>query len=762
MSTTKVAVLKVGAGIQRDGTLFASSSYIDGQWCRFQYGRPRKMGGYTGAFLNAPSVSRGMILGSQNGQTTVISGFSNTIQQWVINNDVAIGTGPTAINPIGPLSTISVTTAGSAYTNGTYTGVSFTTASGVGTGGVVTVVVNTAKVISVTVTSAGTGYQYGDTITISSASIGGTGTGFTGTISAITYYAPSSNALWQFDIGYDPYGTGNNNLIAHPGNNLQFIDSTTKVRPLIGPFTGTTLNPVGVFTASGTTTNGSPNVTFASTNVAMGAGVTVTGTGIPANTTIVSSNLVSNSITLANTAVTGTAGQFSCNTTTLLLNQIIIVTGVLTGTATGISAGTYYITATNGTTTFTLSTSSGGTAITTTAGTTAGLTFVAQQSGVWTVILSNNATATGTTTLTFDNNIAVSGGVVMLYPYLFVYGDNGLIQNCSAGNFNNWTSADSNANNVASNKVVKGLPLRGGTTSPSGLFWTLDSVVRVTYAPQTVGTSTLYWRYDLITQQSSIMSSSCVIEYDGIFYWCGVDRFLMYNGVVQEMQNTQNMNWFFDGLNTSQRQKVWVSKVPRWGEIWWFYPRGNATECNDAIIYNVREKCWYDAGLADGATRSAGTFSEVFKKPVWAGNYANNQGTYTLWIHEQGTDQIYLNNVNAINSYFETNVLGSSEGLVGSAQALGDNLWTRLDRVEPDFEQNGTMSMVVTGKGYADDIDIVSDVYSFDPSTLKIDLKEQRRELRLRFSSNVQNGNYFMGRVVLNIESGDVRGTGNP
>ena len=350
----------------------------------------------------------------------------------------------------------------------------------------------------------------------------------------------------------------------------------------------------------------------------------------------------------------------------------------------------------------------------------------------------------------------------MLYPYLFVYGNNGLIQNCSAGNFNNWTSADSNSNNVASTKIIKGMPLRGGTTSPAGLFWSTDSVIRVTYAPQTVGTSTLYWRYDLVTGQSSIMSSQCVIEYDGIIYWAGVDRFLMYNGVVQEVENTQNFNWFFDNLNVAQRQKVWASKIPRWGEIWWFYPRGTATECNDAIIYNVREKCWYDAGLANGANRSAGYFSEVFRKPIWAGNMANSTGNYTLWVQESGTNEVYLNNVNAVNSYFETNILGTNIGLVGSGQGGGDNLWTRLDRVEPDFEQSGTMSMVVTGKGYADDTDITSGPFNFEPNTLKIDLKEQRREMRLRFSSNTVNGNYFMGRVLLNVETGDVRGTGNP
>jgi hypothetical protein len=688
MTTQKVAVLQVKSGIQRDGTEFAAPSYRDGQWVRFQYGRPRKMGGYSGAFLNSPGISRGMILQSQNGITYVISGYSNSVQRWAIANDQAIGTGPQQIYVIGSITTSSITTAGAGYTNGTYTGISPVTTSGNGTGATFTVVVSTNKVTSITATANGTGYGYGDTFTFLTSAIGGGSptTTFLGTINSVTYYgvnlAPSSNyyqsnanTLWQWDIGYDPYGSGNLNLIGHPGINLTNIDNTVNTRPLVGSLLGTTLTPVGVFTATGTTTNASTSVTFAATNVAMGAGVSVSGTGIQAGTTIVSASVVAS---------------------------------------------------------------------------------------VWTVVLSLAATASGTVLLTFDNNISVSGGACMLYPYLFVYGNNGLIQNCSAGNFNNWTSADSNANNAASTKIVKGMPLRGGTTSPSGLFWSTDSVIRVTYSPQTVGTSTLYWRYDLITGQSSIMSSQCVIEYDGIIYWVGVDRFLMYNGVVQEVENTQNLNWFFDGLNVSQRQKVWVSKIPRWGEIWWFYPRGTSTECNDAIIYNVREKTWYDAGLADGANRSAGYFSEVFRKPIWAGNVANSTGNYTLWVQESGSNQTYLNNVNAINSYFETNVLGSNMGLVGSAQGAGENLWTRLDRVEPDFQQAGTMSMVVTGKGFADDTDIESAPYNFDPTTLKIDLKEQRREMRLRFISNTVNGDYFMGRVVLNVETGDVRGTGNP
>jgi len=670
--TAKVVALQIKPGIQRDGTVFNAPTYVDGQWVRFQNGLPRKIGGYRGIFLNATGISRGMTMSSTNGLNYVISGYNNGLQQWSTDNDDGIGSGPVDFTIAGGVTVVTLTAGGTLYTNGTYTTVTLT--GGTGSGAKATIVVSGNTVTSVTITTAGTGYLIGDVLSASSASIGGTGSGLLITVNANSYFASSEDNLWQFDIGYDSTGGGVNNLIAHPGQNLNDISSTTNTRPLVGQFPNTTVTPVGVFTAVATL-NSTTTVTFATTNVAIGAGLSVTGTGIPAGTTVKSASSVS---------------------------------------------------------------------------------------GTWTAILSQAATITGSSTLTFDANISVSGGVVMLHPYLFVYGNYGLIQNSSAGNFNDWVSADANSNNVSTGKVIKGLPLRGGTTSPAGLFWTTDSVVRVTYAPYTVNNINFYWKYDLITSQSSIMSSQCVVEYDGIFYWVGTDRFLMYNGVVQEAPNTQNMNWFFDNLNFVQRQKVWVTKVPRWGEIWFFYPRGDATECNDAIIYNVREKTWYDAGQSPGAYRSAGVFSEVFPHPIWAGNEENSIGTYTLWQHETGTNSIYLNFVDAIDSYFETPALGTYAGLVGSTAQPGDNQWTRCERVEPDFVQSEEMYLIVTGKGYADDVDQPSDPYYFNPDTLKVDMREQRREMRLRFGSNIYNGNYFMGKTLLSLDTGDVRGTGNP
>jgi len=573
----------------------------------------------------------------------------------------------------------------------------------------------------------------------------GVGSGITDmTLSGFT---ASDNNLWQFDTFYDVSGSGDNLLLAHPGQSLTLIDNNINTPVLGGDITGTSLAPIGVFTeVAATITSGSPNITLATANLLIGAGQSVSGTGIPAGATVVS--------------------------------------------------------------------------ITTTA-----------------LVISANATANGASvTLTFDNNVSVSGGVVTLHPYVFVYGNNGLIKNCSAGNVQDWVSADANEVSVATGKIVQGLPVRGGSNAPSGLFWSLDSLIRVSFIGG-AGTPPQYWRYDLISSQSSILSSQSVIEYDGIYYWCGVDRFLLYNGVVKEIPNQMNQNYFFDNLNYAQREKVWVSKVPRFGEIWWFYPRGNETECTDAIIYNVRENTWYDAGEALGARRSAGYFSQVFHYPIAAswetnatggintvtltnGGSGYTNGTYnsqaltggsgtgatanitvaggiitavtiydkgvdyesgdvlsadipagsslaitvdevvnfvSLWQHEIGTDAVQDTNVLAIESYFETNDLGWVSGGPSQPNPVGENRWLRLERIEPDFVQDGEMEIYVTGRPFAQSEDVTTGPYVFDPDTGKVDMREQRRELRLKFVSNVAGGNYQVGKIILDADVGDVR-----
>lgn len=212
--------------------------------------------------------------------------------------------------------------------------------------------------------------------------------------------------------------------------------------------------------------------------------------------------------------------------------------------------------------------------------------------------------------------LQVSGGITVLQPFAFAYGSNGLIKNSNPNDFSGatgWTAGGSsfaNEANVAGTKFVYGAPVRGGGQSPAGLFWAIDALVRVSF----VGGNQL-WNYDTLSQPTSILGKKAIVECDGMFFWPGTDRFLMYNGVVQELPNQLNSNWFFENLNMKNRNKVWGTRIARWGEIWWFYPRGDATECNYAVIFNYLEKTWYDAKLE----RSAGSQVQLFSYPIWGG-----------------------------------------------------------------------------------------------------------------------------------------------
>ena len=105
---------------------------------------------------------------------------------------------------------------------------------------------------------------------------------------------------------------------------------------------------------------------------------TAVGSGIAVSDVL---SIVGTGTTLSSVQITGTAGQFSCSATTLYTGEKITITGTLggTGSISGYTSGSqYFIVATNGTTTFTLSTTFGGSGVTTTAGTPTGLTYSLQ------------------------------------------------------------------------------------------------------------------------------------------------------------------------------------------------------------------------------------------------------------------------------------------------------------------------------------------------------------------------------------------------
>ena len=839
-------------GIATFGAITAGSNYTNGVWLNV----PLTGGAGTGATAQitvAGNVVTAITI-TNKGNNYVVADSMSCLAQYIGNGINTIGTISAGSGYTGDgIATLGTIIPGNTYTNGTYVGVAVTSLTGTGTGAIATVVVSGGAVTSVTFVNPqdrGYGYAISDSLSVAASLIGGTGTGFSvpvATVGAATFTGVSL-------IG----GTGTlatADIVVDGG----VVTTVTMVNRGIGYGAGNLMSAnASSIGGSGSGFSFPVTAIYASSGFAVPVATVVTSSGF---TSILTAPYASSGFQF-NVASLGSAGGFSIPVTSILSSNGFQFAVLATTASSGFQFNVGSINASSG---FSIAVN------------TAESNFLPSVNNLWQLDTLYNVAGGVNSILahpghnldqidsTFNTNvfygpvtsttmaplkdtgganptnnfIEVSGGVVALHPYVFVYGNAGLIKNCSAGDPSDWNSVDANEVNVAAGKIVKALPVRGGSNSPSGLFWSLDSLIRVSYIGG-VGTPPQYWRYDIISSQSSIMSSQCVIEYDGIYYWIGTDRFLMYNGVVQEIPNNMNQNYFFDNLNYDQRQKVWATKVPRFGEVWWFYPKGDSTECNDAIIYNIREKTWYDAGTATGSQRSAGYFSQVFRFPVISSNVVNatggmytasisaagagytdgvypyidavggpgtgatltitvsggavtklvvnNKGSgYTagngftaaipgspsanfagivsltcdfvsLWRHETGTDQVYGVNSNAIESYFVTNDLGWVSGGPSQASAVGENRWLHIERVEPDFVQTGEMSLNIISRPYAQSQDVISSPYSFDPDTNKIDMREQGRELRLKFSSNVSGGDYQVGKVIVNVDFGDVRG----
>ncbi len=380
-------------------------------------------------------------------------------------------------------------------------------------------------------------------------------------------------------------------------------------------------------------------------------------------------------------------------------------------------------------------------------------------------------TATGDT-------LTTCGNIVVLHPYLFLLCKNGYVRWSDVNDPSNFSTGDAGDAYISSSKLIKGLPLRGGGQSPAGIFWTLDSLIRCTYT----GGDDVF-RFDTVTASTSVLATNSIIEYDGIYFWIGLDRFLMYNGVVREVENNMNINYFFDGLNFQAANKIFAVKVPRFGEIWWCYPRGQATECTHAIIYNFRENTWYDCELPNGG-RSAGIYAQVYQSPLMSGIQAieppdgdlriteagdsritqdgdfritdTGTTTYKIWQHEYGVDEIDGSSINAVRSFFETGDISLLTNDEPKSRAI------RIEMIEPDFVQSGDMTVQVTGRINARAPEVVSlpkifPAVATQPYEQQVFFKDQRRELRFRFESNTVGGDYQMGQVVVHVEVADGR-----
>jgi hypothetical protein len=368
-------------------------------------------------------------------------------------------------------------------------------------------------------------------------------------------------------------------------------------------------------------------------------------------------------ITIASPAVVTSTISLMDKSPVILTN-----TGYPSALPTGLSVGTtYYVKGTGGTT-FNLSATPGGAAITTSG----------SQSGTH-YILPNAIPVTsldGASAVPVIQNFLFVSDVSR---FVFCFGTNDPLSaspNAIDPMLIRWSDQESvvDWSPTATNQAGS-IRLSHGTeiitaiqTRQEIIVWT-DSTV---YSLQYLGPP-FVWGVQLLGDNISILGQNAVAQASGVVYWMGTDKFYSYDGRINTL-NCDLRKYVYQDINLSQNQQCFGSTNEGFNEVWWFYCSANSTEIDRYVIYNYLENTWYYGTM----NRTAWLDSGLRNYPIAASPLTATTGNIVN--HEFGNDDNATGTPAAIDAY-----ISSAEFDIGDG-----NNFAFVWRMLPDLSFSGS------------------------------------------------------------------------
>jgi len=778
-------------GVNRENTRYANENgWYESDKVRFRQGTPEKIGGWqrisAATFLGVcRSLWNWVTLGSQN-----LLGIGTNLKFYIEDGGAYYD-----ITPVRAAETLT----NPFTTNGTTTVLVTDNANGAINGDFVTFYGGTAvggqTILGEYQISVLTGNTYNITISAAAtAAVGG------GTVYAVyqvntgpSYAAPLSGwgaSTWgsgTWGIGtsstdamriWNQLNWGEDLVYGPRGGPMYYWDANIGFRSL--EITLSIATPC-VMTSTNAVIPDGTAITFATTG-ALPTGLLPGVTYYTKYLTTSTSNLATSptaSATLSGVIITGIAGQFSCtaSSVTLVVGQSLTLSGTYggTGSITGyVNPTTYFIIATNGSTTFTLSTTAGGSGVTTTAGTPTGLTYTLSTT------INTSGTQSGTQYISprgvLLSALSGSDGSCPLYQntftisdasrFLLAFGTNDygstvldpmLIRWSDQESLTTWLPAITNQ--AGSVRLSHGSQIITTLQSRQEiLVWTDSSV----YSLQYLGPPYV-WGSQLLADNVSIAGPNAAAMASGVTYWMGVDKFYKYDGRVQTL-NCDLLRYVYNDINPLQYDQVFASTSEGFNEVWFFYCSETSNTVDRYVIYDYTENVWSYGTLA----RTAWLDSGLRNYPI-AATYS-----YNIVNHEYGVD----NNETATTLPIEATIT-SAQFDIGDGDKLAF-VWRML----PDLTFNGStdgttpaltmqlLPLLNSGSGYnnpksvggtsasAEQAVTATQTYPIDLDTYngQIYIRIRGRQMAMRITSNQIGTQWQLGSPRIDLRADGRRG----
>ena len=257
---------------------------------------------------------------------------------------------------------------------------------------------------------------------------------------------------------------------------------------------------------------------------------------------------------------------------------------------------------------------------------------------------------------------------------------------------------------------------------------------------------------------------------NGAVYWMGESGgFFVYDGTVKSLP-CQVEDFVFTnkgdnlGVNYQNGESVYVGLNHLYEELTWFYPKSGSSFNDRCVTYNYQSgvwttgslsrTTWVDANLYDVpyATEFTSTATPTF--PLVQG-VTNINGSTIYYAHEVGTDQVDTSgNKTTIPAFIESGDF--SLNIEGNGQ-----LFMSMRRFVPDFKLlQGNAQVTIQLRDYPSETETSSPLGPFTiPSTTdKIDTRARARFASLKIANTSTDENWRFGTFRADVQPDGMRG----
>ena len=247
-------------------------------------------------------------------------------------------------------------------------------------------------------------------------------------------------------------------------------------------------------------------------------------------------------------------------------------------------------------------------------------------------------------------------------------------------------------NTAGTQRLADGSRIMGALVGRNGNYiWTDTALFTMRFigAPFTFG-------FEQVGTNCGLISQHAAIEVDGIIYWMSEDSFFYFDGASVKKLPCLVEDYVFGDLNNDAELIVHAGVNDKFNEITWFYPTSGSTSVDRSVTYNTRDSQNIPGGVwttNDGSLIKRTTWVDqgVFGKPLATSYNASespsqgeipgiSNGATTYYEHETGNDQVLTDGTTtAIPAQIESGDFDIDQG--GDGEFM-----MRIARFIPDFK----------------------------------------------------------------------------